>query len=140
LTFIDTNVLVHAAVEGAPFVDRARAALASNAADTPAAISRQILREYISVVTRSQVWGKPLTLAQAIADAADFIRRFAVLEDGPLVWDQLVWLTRNYVFAGRQVHDANIVATMVAHGERRILTFNEADFRRFAGLIEIVAP
>jgi predicted nucleic acid-binding protein len=38
------------------------------------------------------------------------------------------------------VHDANIVATMLAHGETRLLTFNGADFRRFASLIEVVAP
>jgi hypothetical protein len=29
---------------------------------------------------------------------------------------------------------------MLAHGERRLLTFNEADFRRFTPLIEVVAP
>jgi hypothetical protein len=28
---------------------------------------------------------------------------------------------------------------MLAHGERRLLTFNGADFRRFARLIEVVA-
>jgi hypothetical protein len=27
-----------------------------------------------------------------------------------------------------EVHDANVVATMLAHGERRLLTFNETDF------------
>ena len=45
-----------------------------------------------------------------------------------------------YSFAGRQVHDANIVATMLAHGENRLLTFNGADFRRFVRLIEVVPP
>jgi hypothetical protein len=29
---------------------------------------------------------------------------------------------------------------MLAHGERRLLTFNAADFRRFSALIEIVSP
>jgi len=29
---------------------------------------------------------------------------------------------------------------MLAYGERRLLTFNGSDFRRFAELIEIVAP
>jgi hypothetical protein len=29
---------------------------------------------------------------------------------------------------------------MMAHGERRLLTFNEADFRRFTVLIEVVIP
>ena len=37
-------------------------------------------------------------------------------------------------------HDANIVATMLAHGETRLLTFNEADFRRFSSVIGIVVP
>ena len=92
------------------------------------------------MVTRQQIWGKPLTLAQAVADTAAFVRQFTVLEDGPLVWDRLVMLSRRDPFAGRQVHDANIVATMLAHGERRLLTLNGPDFRRFARLIEVVAP
>jgi predicted nucleic acid-binding protein len=139
VTFVDTNVLVHATADGAPFLDRARAALAGIAAEGPITISRQVLREYLSVMTRPQLWGKPLAVAQAAADTAGFIRKFTVLEDGPSVWDELM-LSGNHSFAGRQVHDANIVATMLAHGERRILTFNDADFRRFASLIEVVTP
>ena len=38
---------------------------------------------------------------------------------------------------GRQIHDANIVATKLAYGERRLLTVNVADFRRYADRIEI---
>jgi predicted nucleic acid-binding protein len=68
------------------------------------------------------------------------VRRFTVLEDGPLVWDQLMELSRHSSFGGRQVHDANVVATMLAHGERRLLTFNAADFRRFTALIDVVTP
>jgi hypothetical protein len=29
---------------------------------------------------------------------------------------------------------------MLAHGQRRLLTFNEVDFRRFTPLIAVVAP
>ena len=90
--------------------------------------------------TRTQTWRKALTLAEAAADAAAFVRRFTLLEDGPPVWDQLMELSRHYFFAGRQVHDANVVATILAHGERRLLTFNATDFRRFAALIEVVTP
>jgi predicted nucleic acid-binding protein len=60
------------------------------------------------------------------------------MEDGPAVWDQLRELSRNHAFAGRQIHDANIVATMIAHGEHRLLTFNTEDFQRFGTLIELV--
>lgn len=49
-------------------------------------------------------------------------------------------LARSFSFGGKQVHDANIVATMLAHGEARLLTFNAADFRRFVPLIEAVVP
>jgi len=91
-------------------------------------------------MTRQQVWGKALSLSEAIADTLVFTQRFTVLEDGPAVWEQLTELGRRYSFGGRQVHDANIVATMLAYGKRRLLTFNGPDFRRFNELIEIVVP
>ena len=52
----------------------------------------------------------------------------------------LLKLWRDVAVGGRQVHDANIVATMLAHGERRLLTFNDGDFVRFAPRIEVVRP
>jgi predicted nucleic acid-binding protein len=140
VTFVDTNVLVYATERSAPFREQARAALSRLAADEALSVSRQILREYMAVMTRQQIWGKALTPTEAAADAATFAARFTVLEDGPAVWDQLIELCRRYSFGGRQVHDANVVETMLAHGERRLLTFNEADFRRFAPLIEVVTP
>ena len=140
MSFVDTNVLVYATATSAPFRDRARAALVRLAADEQLSVSLQILREYVAVMTRPQTWGRALSLAEAMTDAAVFERRFTVLEDGQLVWDQLMDLSRRYSFGGRQVHDANVVATMLAHGERRLLTFNEADFRRFTPLIEVITP
>jgi len=140
VSFVDTNILVHATAAGSPFHTRAREALARLAANGPLAISQQVLREYLAVTTRPQVWAKPLTLAEALADTDSFSRRFTILEDGLPVWDQLASLGRGFSFGGRQVHDANIVATMLAHGETRLLTFNDADFRRFSSVIEIVVP
>ena len=68
-----------------------------------------------------------------------FITAFEVLEDGLVVTESLIALCREVPVGGRQVHDANIVATMLAHGERRLLTFNVADFRRYGNRIELVA-
>ena len=48
-------------------------------------------------------------------------------------------LCREVPAAGKQVHDANIVATMQAHGERRLLTFNGSDFRRYGEHITLFA-
>jgi predicted nucleic acid-binding protein len=138
LRFIDTNVLIYATADGAPFQDRARAALVGLATNETLSISRQVLREYLAAMTRPQTWGKPLSLKEAMADATAFADRFGMLEDGPAVWNQVSDLGRCYSFAGRQVHDANIVATMMAHGGHRLLTFNTRDFRRFAALVELV--
>ena len=62
---------------------------------------------------------------------------FQMLEDGPLVTEALVALCRDVPVAGRQIHDANIVATMLVHGVRQLATFNVADFRRYGDRIEV---
>jgi predicted nucleic acid-binding protein len=41
--------------------------------------------------------------------------------------------------SGVQVHDARLVAAMRVHGVKRILTFNERDFARYAD-VEAVHP
>ena len=140
MSVVDTNILVHSSVTASPDHARARAALARLRPQGPVAVTRQILREFLSATTRPQPWAKAATLAEATQNIDGFLRRFAVLEDGPRVWDELMALTRGFAFGGKQVHDANIVATMLAHGETRLLTFNGADFHRFASLIEVVVP
>jgi predicted nucleic acid-binding protein len=45
VSFVDTNILVYAAVRNAPFHDRARDALARLGAGEPLSVSHQILRE-----------------------------------------------------------------------------------------------
>ena len=119
---------------------RARAAISRMTLDEPVAVTRQVLREYLAATTRPQSWSRALTLAEATADTVSFMQRFTVLDDGPQVWNRLMVLSQRFTFGGKKVHDANIVATMLAHGETRLLTFNVADFRRFDTLIEVVAP
>jgi predicted nucleic acid-binding protein len=50
---------------------------------------------------------------------------------------RLLALISSIAVAGRQIHDANIVATMQAHGIGRLLTHNTADFARFAAIITV---
>jgi len=79
-------------------------------------------------------------MADALADVARLETNFAILEHGPRVAARLVELCRSIALAGRQIHDANIVATMLAHGETRLLTANRKDFARFEPRIQVVAP
>ena len=137
--FVDTNILVAARFETAPdhvtacqFLDR------MGNSDEPLHISRQVVREYLVAVTRPQSWSKPVAVDDALEDAARLASSFTVLEDGPNVMEALAVLCREVPVAGKQIHDANIVATMLAHDERRLLTLNVKDFRRYGGRIELV--
>ena len=79
-----------------------------------------------------------MPLSEALDDVDKLLDTYSLLEDGPAVTETLVTLCREVPVGGRQIHDANIVATMLAHGERRLLTFNTADFRRFGDRIDLV--
>ncbi len=57
---------------------------------------------------------------------------FPLLPDSPDVYPEWRRLVVKYDVSGAKVHDARLVATMVFHGVRRILTFNTADFTRYA--------
>ncbi len=137
--FVDTNILVNARILEAPHHESARAGLESALrGPEPLRISRQVMREYLAVVTRPQAWPVPITRGEALDDIGRLNQVFEVLEDGPRVTEMLVALCRAVQVGGWHVHDANIVATMLAHGERRLLTFNAADFRRYEERIELV--
>ena len=57
----------------------------------------------------------------------------------PGVMERLVALCREIPVGGRQVHDANIVATMLAHDERQLLTLNTSHFQRYRGQITLAS-
>ena len=137
--FLDTNVLVMARFQAAPghAVARDRLQRAGKGGDV-LRISRQVLREYLATVTRPKSWSAPVPMDVALADVAALQAGFEVLEDGPRATEMLTKLCRDVVVGGRQIHDANIVATMLAHGERRLLTFNGQDFRRYGARIELI--
>ena len=136
--FVDTNVLIYARFRGTPYHDEARESLGRALRDDePVRISRQVLREFLSSVTRPQTWSDALTGEEALEEMYRLISQFEILEDGPEVTQWLITLLREVLVGGRQIHDANIVATMLAHGERRLMTFNTSDFRRYQHLIEL---
>ena len=137
--FVDTNVLVGSIAPASPHHELALRSLErARQRGEELFISRQIIREFLAVVTRPQTWGPPKRMEDALADVAQFTDEFKVLEDGQHVTETLIALCREVPVAGKQVHDANIVATMLAAGERRLLTFNTTDFRRYAGRLDLV--
>lgn len=137
--FVDTNVFVAARFANAPdHVVACRCLDRAGNSDESLHISRQIVREYLAAVTRPQIWAEPLSIADALGDVTRLALSFTLLEDGPNVMAKLAALCREVPVGGKQIHDANIAATMLVHGERRLLTFNTRDFRRYGERIELV--
>lgn len=139
--FLDTNVLVYMEVETSPFhLHQAAMQMVKSYYNngTELWVSRQILREYLVRITHPQTFEKPLPIASAIVRVRYILSRFTVAEDGVHVTEQLLKLLEQVPTGGKQVHDANIVATMLTYNIGHLLTHNVADFSRFAHLITVI--
>lgn len=67
-----------------------------------------------------------------------FLNRFQVAEDNRQVTDRLLTLVEKISIGGKQIHDANIVATMLTYNIPSLLTHNTDDFKRFSHLITVL--
>ncbi len=137
--FLDTNILVYASVPESPLHLVAINAIQTyEQAGTQLWISRQVLREYLATLTRPQLYTEPIPILTVIAEIHFFQNRFQVAEDGFQVTERLLTLIEEIAVGGKQVHDANIVATMLVYGIRQLLTHNTGDFARFSELITVL--
>jgi len=137
--FIDTNVLVYANILAYPLHQVAAEQIQSLIdSGSELWLSRQVLREFIAAVTRPQTYGNPQPIEVVVERVRAFQAQFQVAEDNPQVTTQLLNLLQQFPTAGRQVHDANIVATMLTVGIDRLLTHNVGDFARFSALITVI--
>jgi predicted nucleic acid-binding protein len=138
-TFVDTNVLVYASVKEAPLHALALSALDDlKRLGVELWINRQVLREYLAVLTRPQAFAQPIPISTLIQQVQDFEARFHVADEDAAVTEELLVILGRVSVGGKQVHDANIAASMRVNGVRRLLTHNVADFTRFSQFLDIV--
>jgi predicted nucleic acid-binding protein len=138
--FVDTNVLLHAVYEASPHCERCRAAIDDQLRrGAVCCISGQVVRELMVNLTHPRTFSRPKTPAEVCTLAAELREQFVMLSDaGNVVLDQLLELVGLHAVVGKQVHDCNIVATMLASGVTRLLTRNAADFRRYEPRIAVI--
>ena len=138
--FLDANLLIYSTNPASPF-HKATIAVLKETQDQgiERTISTQILREFYGFATRPGEDGVMPPLAPVLTSIRSFQRSFRVLDDTRTVslrlFDQLI---QNIQVGGRQIHDANIVATMLTYGITHLLTNNPAHFTRFAEVITII--
>jgi predicted nucleic acid-binding protein len=137
--FLDTNILVYANVAETPLHLRALDTLQRiKISFTDIWISRQILREYISSVTKDSPLIKNIPVS-LIADQINFFENnFRIADESELVTHNLLSVIKNFPTKGRKIHDANIVATMISYNIPTIVTENKKDFDRYSSLIEVL--
>ena len=137
--FVDTNVLTRATIVAAPLHAEAQAALVQlRREERDLWISNQVIREYVANASRPQSYSQPIPMTQILEQVKLFRATFHVAEDTTRVLDQLLILLSEIPAGGKQIHDANIVATMLANRINTLLTFNVADFDRFSGHIKVL--
>ena len=79
--------------------------------------------------------GLAMSIAQAEAELSSIKKLFNFLNDTQAVYAEWERLVLRHAVAGKNAHDARIVAAMVVHGITQILTFNADDFKRFSDIV-----
>jgi predicted nucleic acid-binding protein len=137
--FLDTNILVYASFPGTPFYDAARARLSELESDGALFwTSRQALREFLASTTRPGAVVPPLTIAALSQAVRQFEAEFEIADEDAAVTALLLDVLKSRTVRGKQIHDANIVATMRRYGIPWLLTHNTADFTRYVPDINLL--
>ena len=140
ILFLDTNVLLIATDRSRPLHRQAIELFEeANTRGFHLAANGQVLREYLAVATRPiESNGLGLGVAAAVANLEQFLKFLSVFEETESVALQLRQLVLTYAIRGKRVHDAGIVATMLAHKVRTLVSQDGDDFVRFEE-IEVVS-
>ena len=131
--FVDTNVLLTATDASRLLHREAMQLLAGSVIQgLRLATSGQVLREYLVVATRpADVNGLGLSIEDATANVNEFLHSLNMYDETDEVSSRLRQLALTHDLRGKRLHDANIVATMEAHGIRALVTQNAGDFAPF---------
>jgi len=136
--FVDTNILLRASIQSLPLHSESLALIEHyRSSGFEFWISTQVIREFLVQVTRQQS-GKALLLSEEITHTLTAWNvLFGIAEDSKSVYNKLLKLIQVVSIGGKQIHDANIVATMLVNNIGTLLTQNLADMRRFEPYIQI---
>lgn len=138
---IDTNLFTRAAQPSHPLHSSAlQAVKAIRAQGYEPCIVPQVIYEYWVVCTRPvDANGLGMPPAAVERKVAEIKRLFTLFRDERAIFQEWEKLVSSYEVSGKPAHDARLVAAMLRHGLRHILTFNAGDFSRYAA-IAVLTP
>jgi len=113
--FVDTNILLRALLTEMDSHAKADELLKRVLReDAELWISGQVIREFIVQATHPKTLKVPLTISEVIHEIHIVEQLFQVADETSAVRTMLLSLLQTFPTQGKQVHDANIVATMLA--------------------------
>ena len=133
---VDTNILVYAHREDAPFHQPAFRCIAGLAESrTPWSIPWPCLHEFIAITTHPKIYAPPSPLAAAVAQVEAWLESpsLVLLSEERDYWSILKRIISASKVSGPLVHDARIAALCLSHGIKELLTADR-DFGRFRDL------
>jgi len=136
--FLDTNILVYASFPGTPFYEAARTRL--NQLEDNGDCSGQAARYSANTSLRLHPGAvvPPPTVAALSQAVRLFEAEFEVAGEDAAVTALLLDVLKSRPVQGKQIHDANIVATMRRNKILWLLTHNTADFTRYLPDIRVL--
>ncbi len=138
---LDTNILVYAHREDAPFHEPASRCVSELAEGRATwAIPWPCLHEFLAIVTHQRIYRPPTPLSVALdhIDALLECPTLALLTDAEQHWPNLRTLLTASQVTGARIHDARVAALCREHGVRELWSADR-DFGRFPGL-DVVNP
>ena len=135
---LDTNILLRLVQNSHAHSSVAtRATNALDAKHETMLIAHQSVVEFWTVATRpTSANGLGFSIEEAKFEMDELKMLFGMLPEMP-VHDQWQRLVIQYRVSGKNVHDARLVAAMLVHGVKEILTFNVADFARYTEIVAL---
>jgi len=136
LIAVDTNILVYAHREDAPFHDVAVARVTELAEGRGQwCIPWPCVHEFFAIATHPRIFAPPTPSANAIDQIEAWLESptLTLLGESNAHWSELRGLLEAARISGPQVHDARVAALCIQHGVRELWTADR-DFSRFPGL------
>lgn len=136
---VDTNILLRLVQKNSPMhLDTQRAIVTLKKQGNFLCIIPQNIIEFWAVATRPlDKNGLGLSITQAEEESEKLKKIFILELDTPKIFTEWESLVIKYQVMGKQVHDARLVAAMLAHNITHLLTFNVDDFKRFSDIVVV---
>ena len=97
--------------------------------------------EFWAVATRPvEANGFGWSSERTTKEVTELRERFPLLPDSPEIFTRWLELVKQLPVHGKRVHDARLVAVLLAHAVEHLITFNTSDFAAFASVASLIDP